>query len=109
MSYASSSGYDHNTANAACNPLVGQVGQYLNNPVLQTPNGLMLDAGTIMARLGDIRDRVAKLNDRLNGYRPSDTGATPPQEPDTFRRLFDRSIELLNSIDVEMNIIEAKI
>lgn len=77
----------------------------------QPPNGLMLDAGAIMARLSSIYDRVCRLNDRLNGYRPSpcETEATKPAEADTMRRLTDRSIDLINVIELELNFIEAKL
>lgn len=73
--------------------------------------GLMLDAGAIMARLSSICDRVCRLNDRLNGYRPSpcETEATKPLEPDTMRRLIDRSMALAMEIEVELNVIEVKI
>ena len=77
----------------------------------QPPNGLMLDAGAIMARLSDISDRVCRLNDRLNGLRPApgETEAIKPHEPDTLRRLTDRSIDLINVIELELNFIEAKL
>jgi|HubBroStandDraft_2_1064218.scaffolds.fasta_scaffold304968_2 hypothetical protein len=78
----------------------------------QPPNGLMLDAGAIMARLSNILDHIVRLNDRLNGYRLTDTGEKDkmmPKEPDTLRGLTDRSIEFLNAIDDELNIIEAKL
>lgn len=92
---------------------LNKVAQDTMYPTTQTapPSGMMVDAGSVMARLSDIRDRIVRLNDRLNGYRPTDgceTKATP-HEPDTMRRLIDRSMMLATEIEVELNVIEAKI